>query len=105
MLVGKNPPADSGDIRDTGSILGLGRSPGAGHGNPFQYSCLENPKDRGAWLAKDHRVVKNQARLKQLSMHAPSGPVAKNPPCNAEDVGSIAGQGTKIPCAVEQLSP
>ena len=39
----KNPPANAGDVRDSGSIPGLGRSPGGGHGNPFQYSCLENP--------------------------------------------------------------
>ena len=48
MLVIKNPPANAGDIRDTGSIPGLGRSPEGGHGNPLQYSCLENPMDRGA---------------------------------------------------------
>ena len=47
----KNPPANSGDIRDVGSIPGLGRSPGGGYGNPLQYSCLENPMDRGAWQA------------------------------------------------------
>ena len=47
-LMVKNPPANVGDIRDTGSIPGLGGSPGGGHGNPFQYSCLENPMDRGA---------------------------------------------------------
>ena len=51
VLVVKNLPANSGDIRDTGSIPGWGRSPGGGHGNPFQYSCLENPMDRGAWRA------------------------------------------------------
>ena len=45
----KNPPASAGDIRDEGSIPGLGRSPGGGHDNPFQYSWLENPMDRGAW--------------------------------------------------------
>ena len=44
----KNPRANAGDIRDEGSIPGLGRSPGGGHGNPLQYSCLENPMDRGA---------------------------------------------------------
>ena len=44
----KNPPANAGDIRDVGLILGLGRSPGGGHGNPVQYSCLENLMDRGA---------------------------------------------------------
>jgi len=45
----KNLPADTGDIRDAGSIPGLGSSPGGGHGNPLQYSHLENPMDRGAW--------------------------------------------------------
>ena len=44
----KNPPANAGDIRHTGSIPGSGRSPGGGHGNPLQYSCLENPMDRGS---------------------------------------------------------
>ena len=44
----KTPPANAGDVRDMGSIHGLGRSPGGGHGNLLQYSCLENPKDRGA---------------------------------------------------------
>ena len=47
-LVVKNPPANAGDIRDVGLILGLGRSPGGGHGNPVQYSCLENLMDRGS---------------------------------------------------------
>ena len=47
----KNLPANVGDIRDVASILRSGRSPGGGHGNPLQYSCLENPMDRGAWLA------------------------------------------------------
>ena len=45
----KNPPASAGDVRDMGSIPGLGRSRGGGHGNPLQYSCLENPMDGGAW--------------------------------------------------------
>ena len=48
VLVVKNLPANSGDVRDTGSFPGSGRSPGEGHGNPLQYSCLENPMDRGA---------------------------------------------------------
>ena len=48
-LVVKNPPANAGDIRDAGSIPGSGRSPGGEHGNPFQYSCLKNLMDRGAW--------------------------------------------------------
>ena len=53
----KNPLASAGDVRDVGSIPGLGRSPGGGHGNPLQYSCLENPMDRGAWLAMVLRVA------------------------------------------------
>ena len=50
VLVVKNPPANAEDTRDSGSVPGLGRSPGEGHGNPLQYSCLENPMDRGAWV-------------------------------------------------------
>ena len=69
-LVVKNPPASLGNLRDLGSIPGLGRSPGGGKGNPFQYSCLENPMDRGAWRATVHRVAKSQTRLKRLSTHA-----------------------------------
>ena len=55
----KNPPANEGEVRDVGSVPGLGRSPG-GHGNSPQYSCLENPMDRGAWRATVHRVAKSQ---------------------------------------------
>ena len=54
----KNPPTNAGDVRDVGSIPGLGRSLGEGHGNPFQYSCLENPRDRGAWWAIVYGVAK-----------------------------------------------
>ena len=54
----KNPPANAGDLRDEGLIPGSGRSPGGGHGNPLQYSCLENPMDRGAWWATVHGVTK-----------------------------------------------
>ena len=61
---GKEPLANAGDIRDVGSIPGSGRSPGEGHGNPLQYSCLENPMDRGAWQAIVHRVAKSWTRLK-----------------------------------------
>ena len=49
MLVVKNPPANEGDIKDSGSISGSGKSPGGGHGNLLQYSCLEDPMDTGAW--------------------------------------------------------
>ena len=56
-LVVKNLPANAGDIRNTASIPGSGRSPAEGHGNPLQYSCLENPMDRGAWWATVHGVA------------------------------------------------
>ena len=59
LLVVKNLPASAGDIRDSGSVPGLGRSPGGGNGNPLQYSCLENPMDRGAWRATVHGVAKS----------------------------------------------
>ena len=59
VLVVKNPTANAGDIRDTGSVPGLGRSNGGRHVNPLQYSCLENPMDRGAWWATVHRVAKS----------------------------------------------
>ena len=55
----KNPPPNAGDTRDVGSIPGLGRSPGGGHGNPPQYSCLEKSKDRGAWQATVHGVTES----------------------------------------------
>ena len=66
-LVVKNLPADAGDLRDAGLIPGSGRSPGGGHGNPLQYSCMENPMDRGAWRATVHGVTKRWTQLKQLS--------------------------------------
>ena len=56
----KNQPADEGNVRDVGSIPGSGRSPGGGHGNLLQYSCLKNPIDRGAWWATVHRVAKSR---------------------------------------------
>ena len=63
MLVVKNVPTNAGDVRDTGSIPGSGRSPGEGHSNPLQYSCLENPTDRGAWWAIVHRAPKSRTQL------------------------------------------
>ena len=54
---GKEPVCSVGDL---GSIPGFGRSPGGGHGNPLQYSCLENPTDRGVWQATVHRIAKSQ---------------------------------------------
>ena len=64
----KNSSANAGDTGDMGSIPGLlGRSPGGGHGNPLQSSCLEKPMERGAWWAPVHRVAKSQARLSKHS--------------------------------------
>ena len=60
----KNLPDNAGDIRDAGSIPGSGRSPGGGHGSPVQYSCLENPVDRGVWQAIVRSVAQSQTRLK-----------------------------------------
>ena len=54
-----NPPANTGDIRDSDWIPGAGRSPGGGNGNPLQYSCLENPKDSGTWQATVHGVTES----------------------------------------------
>ena len=58
----KNRSVNTGNVRDTDSIPGLGRSPGEGNGNPLQYSCLENSMDRGAWQAIVHGVAKSWIR-------------------------------------------
>ena len=68
-LVIKNPPANVGDVRDSGSIPGSGRSSGEENSNPLQYSCLENPKDRGAWRFTVHRVAKSRTRLSDTAEH------------------------------------
>jgi len=68
-LVVKNLPTNAEDLRDTGSIPGSGRSPGEGNSNPFQYSCLKNPMDRGAWQATVYGVTKNWTQLKRLNTH------------------------------------
>ena len=65
----KNSPANAGDIRGVGLIPVLGRSPGGGNGNPLQYPCLENPRNRGAWQATVHEVRKSWTRLRMLAHH------------------------------------
>ena len=60
---GRNPPANTGDVRHAGLIPGSRRSPGGGYGNPLQYSCLENPMDRGAQQATVYGVTKCQTQL------------------------------------------
>jgi len=77
-LSSKESASNAGDTGVMGSIPGLGSSPGGGHGNPLQYSCLENPKDRGAWWARVSGVKKSQTRLKQLSTHIHS-PLSRDP--------------------------
>ena len=62
-LVIKNLPASAGDARDSSAIPGSGKSPGVGNGTPFQYSCLENFMDRGAWWATVHGVAKSQTPM------------------------------------------
>ena len=69
VLVIKNLPANAGGIRDVSSIPRLGRILGEGRGNTLQYSCLENPTDRGAWQTMIHRFAKSWMHLKRLSMH------------------------------------
>ena len=66
-LVVKNLPANAGEVRDPGSVPGSGRFPGGEHGNPLQYSCLENPMGRGAWRATVRGVAQSQRRLKRLN--------------------------------------
>ena len=76
VLVVKNPAANAGDA---GSIPGLGRSPGGGHGNPLLYTCLENPMDRGVWQATIHMIAKSQTRLSNLAhMHSCMVPAPRN---------------------------
>ena len=68
-LVLKNTPANAEELRDAGSIPGSERSPGVGNGNPLQYSCLQNPMDRGAWQDTVHGVAQSRIPLKPLSTH------------------------------------
>ena len=79
----KKPTANAGDIRDVNSIPDPGRSTGGGNGNPLQYSCLENPVDRGAWWATVHSIANSWTQLKRLSKHVqffrvPSGELTQS---------------------------
>ena len=65
-----NPPANAGDIRDTGLIPGSGRFLGEGHSNPLHYFCLENSMDRGTWWATVHGVTQDRTQLERLSTHS-----------------------------------
>ena len=66
---GSDVKASACNAGDLGSIPGSGRSPGEGNGNPLQYSCLENPTDRGTWWATVHGVAKSQTRLRDFAIH------------------------------------
>ena len=74
----KNPPANTGDIRDASLIPGYGRSPGGGHGNPLQYSCLGNPMVREAWRATVHGAAKSWARLSTQTQHSDARDCSKS---------------------------
>ena len=65
----KNPSANAGDIKDMGSIPGSGRPPGEGEDNPLQYSCLQNPMDRGVWQTTAHTVIKSPKPPGRFSTH------------------------------------
>ena len=69
VLVVKNLPANAGELRDTGSILGSARYHGGGHGNPLQYSCLENPMDKEPGMLPSMGIEKRWTQLKQFSTH------------------------------------
>ena len=96
---GKEPTCQCRKCRDTGSIPGSGRCPGGRNGNPLQYSCLENPMDRGAWRAAVHGVTKSRTRLSDLTLffflklYFPGGSDGKDSTCNVGDLSSIPGWG------------
>ena len=69
VLMAKNPPANTGEVRDAGSVPESGSSPGKGNGYPLQYSCLKNPMNRGAWWAAGPRITESQTWLRWLSRH------------------------------------
>ena len=101
-LVVKNPPASSGHRREQRSIPGSGRSPGEGNGNPLQYSCLENPMDRGDWCTTVHGISKSWTRLKWLS---PSkmfscGMQTLEPWCPDVRYGDLASSSHGLPLAL-----
>ena len=91
VLVVKNLTANAGNVRDGGSIPGLGRSPGGGHGNALQYSCLENPTDRGVWQATIHGVARSltEATYHTCTHAVASGPVSPSSTVEDRDVLKI----------------
>ena len=110
-LVVKNPPANAGNITDASLIPGLGRSLGGGDGNPLQYSCLENPKNRGAWWATVYRIVKSRTLLSDLtSKHTSGWQGAKSelttvplPPAQAQSLRQCSGVAVEMPLSQSSL--
>ena len=96
---GSDGKASAYNAGDLGSILGSGRFPGEGNGNPVQYSCLENPMDGEAWLATVHGVAMNRTQLSDFTIHYvlrrgfPDSSVGKESACNTGNPGSIPGLG------------
>ena len=90
----KNLPANIRVSRDLGSVPESGRSFGREHGNPLQYSCLENPMERGVWWATTHKVIKSQIWLKRLGMHTHQWLRLQD--FIAMGQGSVPGWGIKI---------
>ena len=89
FLGGSDGKASVYKAGDPGSIPGLGRSPGEGNGNPLQYYCLENPRDRGAGQATVHGLAKSQTRLSDFTC----GSAGKESVCNEGDLDLIPGEG------------
>ena len=102
-LVVKAVSANAGDIRDMGLIPRSGRSPGGGHDGPLQYSCLENPRDRGAWWASVRRVAKRQTRLKRLGRCART--TLKQQWLEHEDPESLPQQGPALSYRLHSRAP
>ena len=90
VLVVKNPPSCTGDARNSGPIPGLGRSPEVGHGHLFQYSCLENPMDRGAWWATVHGVTKELDTNKRLYTHTQTQLIGSKRFLDSMQFGSVS---------------
>ena len=82
--------ASASSAGDLGSIPGSGRSPGEGNGNPLQYSCLENPVDRGAWWATVHGVAKSWTRLSDFTFFSFLSSQSKRDPLVAQSVKSLS---------------
>ena len=89
------------NAEDLGSIPGWGRSPGEGNGNPFQYLCLENPMDRGAWWAIVRGVIKSQTRLKPLSMQARRSDRTTGTVCRLDRTQRQGLHSDPLPCHVQ----